>query len=159
MYIRNESLAEREERQMKKGLLAMVSILILCGGVASAEERSAAQETGLTRWLKDLQKKIELVVPRKSLPVSTGVAGVRGAKEDSRSDKLYWKGKKGAEPVTEEEMHEFQEAIQFAEKNARIEAMRELEEFMKRYPDSALVPDAKKTLDLLRVAEKEEKKP
>jgi len=144
---------------MKKGLLAMVSILLLCGGAASAEERSAAQETGLSRWLKDLQKKIEMVVPRKSLPVSTGVAGVRGAKEDSGADKLYWKGKKGAEPVTEEELHEFQEAIQFAEKYERNDAVRELEEFMKRYPDSALVPDAKKTLDLMKLAEKEEKKP
>jgi len=143
---------------MKKGLLAMLSVLMLCSVAAFAGEKPAA-DPGLTGWLQELRKKIETVMPRKTLPVSTGVAGVRGAKEDNRTDKLYWKGKKGDEVVTEEEMQEFRDALQFAEKNERNDAIKELEEFMKQYPDSALVPDAKKTLDLLRTAEREEKKP
>jgi TolA-binding protein len=123
------------------------SMLALCFTAAPAQEK---KESGLSSWFKDLQKKIDVIAPRKSLSVSTGVAGVRGAKDDSSRGKLYWKGKKGEEPVTEEELKEFKEGISFAEKGDSASAIKELEEFMKQYPDSAFIPDAKKSLDLLK---------
>ena len=144
---------------MFRNIVGVVVLLGLLAGAAAAGEQPAAAESGLTGWLKELRKKIDLVVPRKTLPVSTGVAGVRGAKDDAKTDKLYWKGKKGDAAVTEEEMKEFKEAVELVEKHDRKDALKELEAFMKQYPDSALIPDAKKTLDMLRTAEKEEKKP
>jgi TolA-binding protein len=133
---------------MVKKIAGIITVIVLCAGMVSAQEK---KESGLSAWLKELQKKIDIITPRKSLPVSTGVAGVRGAKDDSGRNKLYWKGKKCEEPVTEEELHEFRAGIAFAEKGDTITAIRELEEFMKQYPDSALIPDAKKSLDLLRI--------
>jgi len=82
--------------------------------------------------------------------VSTGVAGVRGAKDESGKAKMYWKGKKGDEPVTEAELAEFKEGVAFVEAGKKAEAIHEFEEFLKQHPDSALVPDAKKSLDVLR---------
>jgi TolA-binding protein len=75
---------------------------------------------------------------------------VRGAKGDSGKSKLYWKGKKGDEPVTEAELLEFKEGLAFVEAGKKEEAIKEFEEFLKLYPDSALVPDAKKSLDLVK---------
>ena len=129
-------------------------IIAVAYGTAYAEERPAARETGLSAWFKELQKKIDIIAPRKSLPVSTGVAGVRGAKDDNGRSKLYWKGKKGEEPVTEAELAEFKEALDFAARDDKANAARELEEFMKQYPDSALIPDAKKGLDMLKMEAK-----
>lgn len=125
------------------GLIVMAG---LCLSVASAQEK---KESGLSGWLKDLQKKIEQVVPKKSIPMTTGVAGVRGAKEESQA-KLYWKGKKGEAPITEEELKRFKAAVETVSKGNAEAAIKGLDEFMKQYPDSALIPDAKKTLDMVK---------
>jgi TolA-binding protein len=132
---------------MIRKLIITVSMLALCITTASAQEK---KESGISSWFKELQKKIDIIAPRKNLSVSTGVAGVRGAKEDSTKNKLYWKGKKGDEAVTEDELKVFKEGVVLAEKGDNASAIRELEEFMKQYPDSALIPDAKKSVDLLK---------
>lgn len=132
---------------IRRAIIAF-SLLALCVATAAAQEK---KEAGLSSWLRDLQKKIDLVSPRKAPTVTTGVAGVRGAKDDSNGkSKLYWKGKKGDEPVTEEELKEFKEGLALADAGKNAEAIHELEEFMKQYPDSALIPDAKKTMDLMK---------
>jgi TolA-binding protein len=136
---------------MIKKLIIVFGMLALCITTAPAQE---TKESGLSSWFKELQKKIDVIAPRKSLPVSTGVAGVRGAKDDSGRGKLYWKGKKGEEPVTEEELKEFREGLTSAEAGKKTEAIQEFEEFLKQHPDSALVPDAKKSLDLLKAEAK-----
>jgi len=140
---------------MWKKLIGFIMIAGLCCTTALAQEQKGS---ALSEWLKGMQKKISKIVPKKAPPQSTGVAGVRGAKEDS-SVKLYWKGKKGDEQVTEEEMGSFKEGIESAATGDRAGAIKGLEEFMKKYPDSALIPDAKKTLDLVKVEPKEESKP
>ena len=120
----------------------------LCFTAAGAEE-SGKKSSSITDWLKNLQHKINTVVPKKAAPMSTGVAGVRGAKEDAQV-KLYWKGRKGEEAVTEAELNEFKLGIDLAAKGDKTSAIKEIEEFMKQYPDSALIPDAKKTLDMVK---------
>ena len=130
-----------------KRILPIVLILTLLSVVVSAQEQP--KKPGIAEWLKSLQQKIGQIVPKKTVPLTNGVAGVRGAKEDSQI-KLYWKGKKGEEPVTEEETKKFQEAIDLAAKGDQPGAVKGLEEFLKLYPDSPLVPDAKKTIDLVK---------
>ena len=130
---------------MKK-LIGLTVIIGLCFTVASAQEK---KESGLSAWLNNLQKKIEQVVPKKTIPMTSAVAGVRGSKEETQT-KLYWKGKKGETPVTEEELTEFKAAVDLAGTGNIDAAIKELDEFMKQYPDSALIPDAKKTLDLVK---------
>jgi TolA-binding protein len=132
-----------------KKLFALSMIAGLFCTVALAQEHEKKPGPTISEWLKGLQQKIAQIVPKKSAPQSAIVAGVRGAKENA-SAKLYWKGKKGEEPLTEEEVSEFKKGIDLAAKGKRSEAVNVLQEFMMQYPDSALIPDAKKTLDLFK---------
>ena len=127
-------------------LFALVMITGLCCTAAVAQEQKGSS---LADWLKTIQKKIDKIVPKKIVPLSTGVAGIRGTKEDA-SVKLYWKGKKSDELVTEEEMTEFKAAIDLVARGERAAAITGLEKFLTQYPDSALILDAKKTLDLVK---------
>lgn len=136
-------------------LFSLIVITGLCCTTALAEEQKGS---ALADWLKVVQQKITAIVPKQTLPRSTGDAGVRGAREDTFV-KLYWKGRKtGEEQVTEEEMTKFKAAIEPAVRGEREAAITGLEKFLEQYPDSALVPDAKKTLDLVKVKAAEEKR-
>ncbi len=139
---------------MKKTALFTL-LLVLCASFAAAEETGTTVGATLSSWLKSLQHKMSQILPKKSTPTTTSVAGVRGAKEEAGA-KLYWKGKKGEEPVTEEEMTKFRACLDLAEKGDRDAALKQLEDFMKVYPDSALIPDAKKTFDIVKAEPKVE---
>jgi TolA-binding protein len=139
---------------MLKRLLIFFAIIALCCTSALAGEQKGPT---LADWLKVIQKKIEAIVPKMTLPPSAGVAGERGATEGPFV-KLYWKGKTYDELVTEEEVTKFKAAVERAVKGEREAAITRLEKFLEQYPDSALVPDAKKTLDLVKVEATEEKK-
>ncbi len=131
-------------------------VLGLCCTTAPAQEQEG--KNAFSEWLKKLQGKIAQIVPKKSISMSTGAAGVRSAKEDSPV-KLYWKGKKGEDAVTEEEMAAFKAGIDLAEKDDKDGAIQQLDQFMKQYPDSALIPDVKRTFDLVSAMPKAEPKP
>ena len=135
---------------MNRKSLVLLVVVSLFGAlaVAGAEEPGASRST-FSLWLKGLQRKIAKIIPRETSPMTTTVAGVRGAKEDGKR-KLYWKGKAGDDPVTEEELGAFRGCIELADKGDSKAAAQQLEAFMKNHPDSALIPDAKKTLSLLR---------
>jgi TolA-binding protein len=132
-------------------VLAVLACLPVTMALAQDQERKAGPS--IAEWLKSLEKKLEQIVPSKSVPLSTVVTGARGANEDSQP-KLYWKGKKVDEVVTEEELTKFKSAIAAVEKGDSTGAIKDLAEFMNQYPDSALIPDAKKTLDLVKTAGK-----
>ncbi len=135
---------------MYRKAMALVLTMGLCAAVALAQEQEQGKKgPSISEWLKSLQRKVEQIVPKKATPMSTGVAGTRGAKEDSQA-KLYWKGKKGDEAVTEEELAKFKAGLDLAEKGDRAGSIKELEDFMGRYPDSALIPDAKKTMEMVK---------
>lgn len=142
---------------MIQKLISILAVIMLCAGVVGAQEKRE-QESGLASWLRNMRQKLDIVNPRKTLPVTTGVAGVRGAKKQEDA-KLYWKGKRSDDQVSEAELAELKEAVGLLEEGKTEVAIKELEEFMKQYPDSALIPDAKKTLDLAKAAPKEEAKP
>jgi len=135
---------------------AVLVVLFGFSAMAIAEE-AAKKESGFSEWLKNMQQKVSQLTPKKSVSMTTGVAGVRGAKEDTHA-KLYWKGKKGDEAINEEELAEFKEGLDLAAKGDTTGAIHEFEEFMKLYPDSALVPDVKKALDMAKLEIKDEKK-
>jgi hypothetical protein len=53
----------------------------------------------------------------------------------------------------------FKEWIAIAEKSDTTAAIQELDEFIKQYPDSALIPDANKSLEMLKTEAKNEPRP
>jgi TolA-binding protein len=131
-------------------LFSLIIITGLCCAPALAQDQNTSS---LADWLKSIQKKIDKIVPKNIQPLTTGATEIRGAKEDA-SVKLYWKGKMYDEPVTVAELSEFRKGIDLAVKGERTGAVKELQEFMIQYPDSVLIPDAKKTLDLVKKEEK-----
>jgi TolA-binding protein len=134
---------------MVRRLVGLFAVIVLSAGTVAAQDTREQQESGLAAWLRSMRQKLDIVSPRKTLPMTTGVAGVRGAKKEDDA-KLYWKGKQGDDAVAEAELNELKEAVSLAEQGETAAAVRELEEFMKQYPDSALIPAAKKTLDLVK---------
>jgi TolA-binding protein len=141
----------------KKIVIMIVTVLLFTCAIAAAQEQEKKKEPKISQWLRGLQQRIALIAPKKVVPLTTGVAGVRGAKEEAQV-KLYWKGKKGEEPVSEAELSEFKLAVDSAEKGDTADASKKLEEFMKQFPDSALIPDAKKTLDMVKAEIEQDKK-
>jgi hypothetical protein len=142
---------------MKK-IVSVVVVLLLCCTAAMAQEQAKKPGPSISEWLRGLQNKIAQIMPKRTVSMTTGVAGVRGAKEGAPA-KLYWKGKKGEDAVTEEEMEKFKAGVTLAEKGDHEGSLKQLADFMKQYPDSPLMPDAKKTFDLIKAAPKEEPKP
>jgi hypothetical protein len=141
----------------KKIILALILVLGLGPVAALAEEGKKKDGISISEWLKGLQNRIAQIVPRKTITMSTAVAGIRGAKEDSTT-RLYWKGKKSEEAVAEEELALFKEGIELVAKGDRSMAIKELETFMATYPLSSLIPDAKKALDLVNAEPKAEER-
>jgi len=141
----------------KKIIFALVLALCLGPGAAMAEEREKEDGPGLSAWLKRLQNRIAQMAPKKIIPMGTSVAGTRGAKEEAEAG-LYWKGKKAEETVTEEELAVFKEGVDLAARGERLAAIKELEAFMAVFPESPLVPDANKTLNLVKAEPREEKR-
>ena len=126
---------------MKKTVLALcLSLLPLS---LSAEGRS------LKDWLKDLDSRLRRTEERHKGRL-TAAASVRGAKQED-SSKLYWKGRKGNQAVTSEEIEAFKAAVGLAGEGKTSEARKGLEEFMAKFPGSPLGPDAQSTLALLPV--------
>ena len=141
---------------MKK-IFSLVLMLSLCYTAAVAQEQAKRAGPGISEWLRGLQNKIAQIMPKKTVLMTNSVAGVRGAKEGVQA-KLYWKGKKSEETVTEEEMEKFKSGVALAEKGDNEGSLKQLDDFMKQYPDSALIPDAKKTFDMVKVEPKPEGK-
>jgi TolA-binding protein len=142
---------------MNKKISATVLVVLLGLCTMAIADEPAKKQSSFSEWLKSMQLKVSQLVPKRSVPMSTSVAGVRGAKEDTHA-KLYWKGKKGDEAVNEDELAEFKEGLDRAAKGDTPGAMHEFDEFLKMYPDSALVPDVKKALDLAKLQLLDEKK-
>ncbi len=141
---------------MKKMPIVVVSALFLSVALAgAAEEKAAEKSEGFMSWIKTLQRKIEAMAPKKTMPMGTGVAGIRGAKEDEKA-KLYWKGKKAEDAVTEEELIAFKSAVDLAAQGKQDEAIKGLENFLARYPGSPLTEDAKKTLEMVKTGGKQQ---
>jgi len=132
---------------MYKLILAAVMLFALASAAAAAGEAKGG--LGLSEWLAGLQKKIAKIVPRKTVPVSNSVAGVRGANEACVA-RLYWKGRACDDFVTEEELTSFKAAVDLVAKGDPEAAIRELEGFMARFPDSDMIPDAVRTLRIVK---------
>jgi TolA-binding protein len=128
----------------------LFSLIIIAGLCCSPALAAEPKGSSLADWIKVVQKKIDKIVPKKIQPLSTDAAGIRGTREET-SVKLYWKGKKRDEPITEEELKAFKAAINLIARDDRVAAVTSLEKFMTLYPSSPLIPDAKKMLDLLKV--------
>lgn len=138
---------------MKRRLAALLALAIMTHPIPDlrAEAEAAKTDSDLTRYLEELQVKLEHTAQRSNQPTSSGsnVVGLRGSKQEPLSHQLYWKGKQGAGPVTPDEVKLLRAALEQARTGHKTEAVTMLQTFEQKYPKSALLPDARQTLQKL----------
>jgi len=108
----------------------------------------AAEKNSLSFWVKNTGSKLQSVSKKNK---NTAVAGVKGAAEKAPDD-LYWKGVKP--DVTEDEIDALESVVEHVTKGETDAAIKELEAFIAKYPDSALTPDAREGLTALKTENK-----
>ncbi len=131
---------------MKKIFILFIGF-VLIASVSFADDKKTDKD--MSFWEK-LKTKIEKITPKKKLPITTAVGGVRGVKNES-ADMLYWKDSEDGIAVSEEELEIFKTALQFAEEGQVREAGAIFEKFMKDFPDSQLSEDARMAVAVIQV--------
>ena len=128
-----------------------VASLLVVGALVSGRADEKKTEAPLAQYLEQLQTKLDHTAQRANQPNAEGssVVGLRGTKQESASKQLYWKGKKGKESVSPEEIKIFRGAIEQARIGKSTDAVATLKMFQEKYPKSALGPDVQETLKRL----------
>ena len=132
-----------------KKLSALVIFSALVAGLSlnlSADDKKPAQTTA--QYLEDLQTRLDHAAQRANKPSSEGssVVGLRGSAQESASKQLYWKGRKGKEVVSTDEVKDFRAAVEQARAGKNSDAILSLKAFQGKYPKSAFNPDVEETL-------------
>lgn len=127
----------------------LISLLVLLGIVMAAPVQASAADQELSLWER-LRKKIELLTPKKKLTTTTAAGGVRGTLADA--DDVYWKGEAEQIAIDEDELTEFTKAIELVDTGKTADAQAAFADFLKKYPDSSLRPDAEAALAQLAPA-------
>ena len=127
----------------------IIGLLVLLGMVISSTTLYAAEvsDSSLSFWEK-LRRRVEMMVPQKSVAATTAVGGVRGAQVTAND--TYWKGEKAAQNIDPDELAEFQKAMALAEAGEVKQAHAAFSAFVKNNPDSLLLKDADQALAQLQ---------
>ena len=126
---------------MKRGYILVCSMLLVAG-IAYGEQ--TGKKDGF--W-DNLVNKLERTAPAKKNTTTTAVGGVRGAKNDEATD-IYWKGKDKTVEMGQDELQKFNSAVEAKLKGDNEAALKQFEEFLTLYPQSAF------RLEGLQAAEK-----
>ncbi|MFZ3072411.1 MAG: hypothetical protein WA162_04135 [Thermodesulfobacteriota bacterium] len=127
---------------MKKSLILPAVFFVFA---ISMQGFAYSADSSINSWLKSMAYRLK-VISKTEKTQSTAVVGVKGAEQTAKEDELYWK----QSPTKDEEIKRFTEAYDAAEKGKKDEAAIKLEGFVKDYPKSPLVKDAKAGIDALK---------
>lgn len=128
----------------------VISLFVLLGIVLATPMQVSAADQELSLWER-LRKKIELLTPKKKLTTTTAAGGVRGSLADA--DDVYWKGEAAQMAIDEDELTAFTKAVELVDTGKTDDAKAAFAGFVKKYPDSALRPDAEAALAQLTPAQ------
>jgi len=137
---------------MKKIIVVLSLMLAIFIAIQSnAEEVAQPKEEDISLW-DIIRKKIETLTPKKKLVATSAVGGVRGTQLES--DDLYWKGESVNKELDAKELGDFKNALRLYELGNTKGANKAFSLFIRDYPESQLVEDANKALELLAQSEK-----
>jgi len=111
-------------------------MLLVCSLFLAATVAHGGQGTKKDGFWDNLQNKLDKITPAKKAATTTAVGGVRGAKNDEAND-IYWKGKEKSVEMAEEELQLFNLAVASKIKGDNELALKQFEEFLVTYPQSA----------------------
>ena len=127
---------------MRKSLVLFGAFFLLATAMPGF---AYSADSAISSWLKSMAYKLK-VISKAEKPRTTAVVGVKGAEETVKEDELYWK--KSA--TKDEEIKRFTEAYDAASTGDKDAAVIRLEGFVKDYPKSPLVKDARAGIDALK---------
>ncbi len=132
---------------IQRSVLWSLCLIVMSAWICAHAEEKKSDPT-LAQYLEQLQIQLDHTARRVNQPNTEGssVVGLRGAKQESASKQLYWKGKKGKENVTPDEVKAFRAAVDQARTGKNTEAIASLKAFQEKYPKSALIPEVQETL-------------
>lgn len=132
---------------MKKKLILLGAFFVFA---VSMSGFAYSADSPVGSWLKGMAYKIKVISKAEKTQSSASggaVVGVKGAEQQTaKEDELYWK----ESPRKDEEIKRFTEAYDAAEKGNKDAALAKLEAFVKDYPNSPLVKDAKAGIEALK---------
>lgn len=111
-------------------------MLTVCGLLLVATFAHGEQTVKKDAFWEKLTQKLEKLTPAKKGATTTAVGGVRGAKNDDATD-IYWKGKEKTQEMAQDEMLKFNGAVESKMKGDNEQALKQFEEFLVMYPQSA----------------------
>ena len=111
-------------------------IMLVCGMMLAATLAHGEQVVKKDAFWDSLSKKLEKLTPSKKGATTTAVGGVRGAKNDEATD-IYWKGKDKSADMAQDELLKFNTAVESKMKGDNEQALKQFEEFLVLYPQSA----------------------
>ena len=123
--------------------------MILCSLVLLATVAHGEQAVRKDAFWEKLASKLEKLTPAKKSSTTTAVGGVRGAKSDDSTD-IYWKGKDKPVEMAEDELQKFNRAVECRMKGDNEQALKQFEEFLAAYPQSAFKVEGLQAVDKLK---------
>ena len=127
---------------MKKSLVLLAAFFVFA---VSMSGLAYSADSSINSWLKSMAYRLK-VISKAEKTQSTAVVGVKGAEQTGEGDELYWK----ESPTKDEEIKKFTEAYDAASTGDKDAALIRLEGFVKDYPKSPLVKDARAGIDAFK---------
>lgn len=128
---------------MKKRVMLVCSMLLVAA-IAHGEQASKKDA-----FWDGLSKKLEKLTPTKKGATTTAVGGVRGAKNEDATD-IYWKGKEKSVDMAQDELQKFNGAVESKLKGDNVQALKQFEEFLVLYPQSAFRVEGLQAVEKLK---------
>ena len=137
---------------MNKKLVSLAA-LFLIGASLSYGAESGDWKGWYKGFLRSLKAKIEKRVTPKSK--ITAVAAVRGARQEDKSAKVYWKGSTShkAQEKIDQDRKTIKEAVENIVEGDLEKGRTQLSEFVRKNPDSYFIAEAKEALEKLPAKE------
>jgi hypothetical protein len=112
------------------------SVMLICSLLLAAAVAHGEQVVKKDAFWDKLSQKLEKITPAKKGSTTTAVGGVRGAKNEDAAD-IYWKGKEKSVDMAQDELQKFNTAVESKMKGDNEQALKQFEEFLVLYPQSA----------------------
>src|SRR5262245_1097086 len=145
---------------MTKTAAALLALLLatlpaLAQQSAPAQKSPPTESAGLKETLGNLWGRLRAVTPRSAPPpatTATVTAGLRGNEATESELKAYWRGDKAQDPSARKEREALEQAQGLADGGNFAGAAQAYEAFLKQYPSSTLIANARFGAALSRAA-------
>ncbi len=132
--------SEKETILAKINYHLLIPVFTLCAFLAARDGMGMEH----TRFWESLNQKVERLVVNQNTHITASPAS-------AQKDALYWKGEEQVRLVSDAERALFQAGLELVKEKKRQQAMDFFNRFIEAYPESKLLGDAQKAVEILRI--------